>query len=260
MKSFSDQYFYARPEDIGPHLLSVSGQEAKHIAEVLRHKRGDRLIFVDGQGGEYQCSLEAVSSQAVSARIINRSRKSREAIRQVTLAQAVPKGTRMDLVIEKGTELGVFAFIPLVSETSVIRPEADIPIPGESLEGRQARWSRLAVAAMKQSLRSVLPKIQAPIELAALWGQCEAYDLVLMADEAERRQTVAQVFKELPEDKDIRKVLCIIGPEGGFTEEERRRAREKRVHLVTLGPRRLRAETAGLVLAALALEHLGELG
>jgi 16S rRNA (uracil1498-N3)-methyltransferase len=254
------EYFYVKPSEVSERYLNVSGEEAKHIASVLRHKRGDRVVFVDGLGVEYECSLEAVTAQAVSARIINRSRKSREPIRQVTLAQAIPKGTRMDLVIEKGTEIGVSAFIPLISQNSVVKPENDLAMPGEADEGRQARWTRLSVAAMKQSRRSVLPRIQAPTELAALWEQCDAYDLVLMADEAERRQTVAQVFKDLPENKDVRKVLCIIGPEGGFTEEERRRAKEKRVHPVTLGPRRLRAETAGLVLAILALEHLGELG
>lgn len=254
------EHFYVKPSDISERQLTVSGEEARHIATALRHKRGDRVTFVDGQGGEYECSLEAVSSFSVTARIINRSRKGREPIRQVTLAQAVPKGTRMDLVIEKGTELGVHAFIPLVSATSVVRPEHDIPVPGEAAEGRQARWQRLAVAAMKQSLRSVLPKIHESTELSKLWDQCDAYDLALMADESERRTSVDQVFSELPANKEVRKVLCIVGPEGGFTDEERRKAAEKHVRTVTLGPRRLRAETAGLALAALVLGRLGELG
>lgn len=254
------EHFYVKPSDVSERQLTVSGEEARHIANVLRHKRGDRAMFVDGQGGEYECYLEAVSSFSVTARIINKSRKSREPIRQVTLAQAVPKGTRMDLVIEKGTEIGIGAFIPLISQRSVVKPEVEVPMPGEADEGRQARWQRLAVAAMKQSLRSILPKIHEPTELNSLWEQCDNYDLVIMADESERRQTVAEVFKGLPENKDIRKVLCIVGPEGGFSEAERGKALEKHVRPVTLGPRRLRAETAGLVLAALALEHLGELG
>lgn len=254
------EHFYVKPSDVSERQLTVSGDEAKHIATALRHKRGDRVTFVDGQGGEYECSLEAVSAYSVTARIINRSRKSREPIRQVTLAQAVPKGTRMDLVIEKGTELGVCGFIPLISETSVVKPENDIPIPGEPSEGRQARWQRLAVAAMKQSLRSVLPKIHESTELSKLWDQCDAYDLVLMADESERRTSVDQAFSELTSNKEVRKVLCIVGPEGGFTAEERRKAAEKHVRTVTLGPRRLRAETAGLALAALVLGRLGEMG
>ncbi len=254
------EHFYVKPPDVSERQLTVSGEEARHIATVLRHKRGDRLVFVDGLGSEYQCTLEAVSAYSVTARIINRVRKSREPIRQAILAQAVPKGTRMDLVIEKGTELGIYAFIPLISETSVVRPEHDLPVPGEAAEGRQARWQRLAVAAMKQSLRSVLPKIHEPTVLSILWEQCEAYDLVLMADESEKRTSVSQVFQELPDNKEVRKVLCIVGPEGGFTEEERKKAAEKHVRTVTLGPRRLRAETAGLALAALVLAQLGELG
>ncbi len=254
------EHFYVKPSDVSERQVTVSGEEARHIATALRHKRGDRITFVDGQGGEYECSLEAVSAFSVTARIVNRSRKGREPIRQVTLAQAVPKGTRMDPVIEKGTELGVFAFIPLISETSVVRPEHDIPIAGEASEGRQARWQRLAVAAMKQSLRSVLPRIHEPTELSSLWAQCDAYDLVLMADESERRLSVAKAFGELPSGKEVRRVLCIVGPEGGFTDEERRKAAEKHVRSVTLGPRRLRAETAGLALSALVLAQLGELG
>lgn len=254
------EHFYVKPADVSERQLTVSGEEARHIATALRHKRGDRVTFVDGQGGEYECSLEAVSSFSVTARIINRSRKGREPIRQVTLAQAVPKGTRMDLVVEKGTELGVHAFIPLISKTSVVKPEHDLPAPGDASEGRQARWQRLAVAAMKQSLRSVLPKIHEPTELSDLWHQCDAYDLVLMADEAEKRLSVVHVFRDLPANREVRKVLCIVGPEGGFTEPERDKAKEKKVHLVTLGPRRLRAETAGLALAAMVLAQLGELG
>jgi 16S rRNA (uracil1498-N3)-methyltransferase len=254
------EHFYVKPSDISERQLTVSGDEARHIANVLRHKRGDRVVFVDGQGGEYECSLEAVSAYSVTARIINRSRKGREPIRQVTLAQAVPKGTRMDLVIEKGTELGVHAFIPLISETSVVKPENDLPIAGEAVEGRQARWQRLAVAAMKQSLRSVLPKIHEPTELSRLWEQCDSYDLVLMADESEKRLSIAQAFQTIPANKEVRKVLCIVGPEGGFSDEERRKAAEKHVKTVTLGPRRLRAETAGLAMAALVLAQLGELG
>lgn len=254
------EHFFVKPSDVSERQLTVYGEEARHIANALRHKRGDRVLFVDGQGGEYHCSLEAVSSYAVTARIINRSRKGREPIRQVTLAQALPKGTRMDLVIEKGTELGIHAFIPLVSQNSVVKWDADLPVPGESSEGRQARWQRLAVAAMKQSLRSVLPKIHEPIKLADLWPQCDAYDLVLMADEAEKKLSVEQAFSELPANKEVRKVLCIVGPEGGFTEQERRQAKEKHVKMVTLGPRRLRAETAGLALATLVLGRLGELG
>ncbi len=254
------EHFYVKPSDITERQLTVSGEEARHIASVLRHQRGDRVVFVDGQGGEYECSLEAVSASSVTARIINRWRKSREPIRQVTLAQAVPKGTRLELVIEKGTELGIHAFIPLISETSVARPEYEIPALGGEGEGRQARWQRLAVAAMKQSRRSVLPKIYEPTRLADLWDQCDNYDLVLMADEAERRLTVAQVFQSLPENKEVRKVLCIVGPEGGFTDHERQRAAERHVRMVTLGQRRLRAETAGLALSVLVLAQLGELG
>jgi 16S rRNA (uracil1498-N3)-methyltransferase len=260
------EFFYAPPSSIEPRQIIISGEEARHISRTLRHRKGDQITVVDGQGGEYHCAISAISEGAVTVRIINKLRKSNEAIRQVALAQAVPKGQRMDFVIEKGTELGLQAIIPLVTGNSVVRPTEDKPgfnlppLDDDSGGSKAARWQRIAIAAMKQSLRSVLPRIEEPVDFSRLAGEFESYDLVLMADQDERKANLDAVFSGLAESKEVRRVLCLVGPEGGFTQPEKKAVSEAKGHIVTLGPRRLRAETAGLVLSTLVLGKLGELG
>jgi 16S rRNA (uracil1498-N3)-methyltransferase len=259
----STEYFYAPPECVSERQVIITGEEARHIARVLRHKKGDLLTIVDGQGGEYMCSIATATEHTVTASIVNKLRKSHEPIARVTLAQAVPKGQRMDFAIEKGTELGLFAIIPLITKNSVARPgEADRllpPLPDEEGPGHKtARWQRIATAAMKQSLRSVLPQISQPEDFNDLMQRHKEYDLILLADEGQQKISVASVFKGL--SKMPRTVLCLAGPEGGFTPEERELALKSNASIVTLGPRRLRAETAGIVLSTLILAQLGELG
>lgn len=260
------EFFYVPPSSIEARQIVISGEEARHISKVLRHKKGDQITIVDGQGGEYECTIAAVSDGAVTANIFNKRRKTNEAIKQVTLAQAVPKGQRMDFVIEKGTEIGLHAIIPLITENSVVkspdeRPGFNLPpLDDDSGGSKAARWQRIAVAAMKQSLRSVLPNINEPVDFYNLSTTFNNYDLVLMADEAEKKVNLYDVFSGLPENKEVRRVLCLVGPEGGFSEIEKKKISEARGHIISMGPRRLRSETAGLVLATMVLGRLGELG
>lgn len=257
------EYFYAPPECVSERQIIITGEEARHVAKVLRHKKGDMITIVDGQGGEYMCSIAAATEHTVTANIVNKLRKSHEPIARVTLAQAVPKGQRMDFAIEKGTELGLYAIVPLITRNSVVRSnESDRqlpPLPDEEGPGHKtARWQRIAAAAMKQSLRSVLPQIGQPEDFKDLMQRHKEFELILLADEGQQKISVASVFKGLA--KMPRTVLCLAGPEGGFTEAERELSQKCNAHIVTLGPRRLRAETAGIVLSTLVLAQLGELG
>ena len=259
-----NEYFYVSPNEVSEHRVMVGGEEARHIARVLRHKKGDKVVFVDGTGVEYECFLQSVADNAVTAQINSRRRKTNEAIKRVTLAQAVPKGQRMDFVVEKGTELGLYGIIPLVTERSVVQPPDERqapPLPGfeDDPEGHKLeRWHRIAVAAMKQSLRSLLPEIAPFTGFAALMEKADDYDLILMADEAEKKGSLKAALAATKHE--LRKVLCVVGPEGGFTDGEKRLAQEKRAHVISLGPRRLRSESAGILLSTLVLHELGELG
>lgn len=258
----TSEYFYVSPSDVSEHKLTVTGEEARHIARVLRHKKGDKVVFTDGTGVEYECFLAAVSDHGVTAQINSRRRRTNEPIKRVTLAQAVPKGQRMDFVIEKGTELGLYGFIPLVCERSVVRGPDDKPPPMPGFEDdpeghKLERWKRIAVAAMKQSLRSWLPEIAPFTEFAALMQRADDYDLILMADEMVKKNTLRDAVRSAKHE--LRKVLCLVGPEGGFTDSEKELARAKKAQVISLGPRRLRSESAGILLTALTLHELGEL-
>ncbi|MDI6741032.1 MAG: 16S rRNA (uracil(1498)-N(3))-methyltransferase [Candidatus Edwardsbacteria bacterium] len=257
------EFFYVAPCDVSEHKLTVSGEEARHIARVLRHKKGDKVVFTDGTGVEYECFLLAVSDRAVTAQINTHRRRTNEPIKRVTLAQAVPKGQRMDFVVEKGTELGLYAIIPLVTERSVVRGPDDrspLPLPGfeDDPEGHKLeRWKRIAIAAMKQSLRSWLPEIAPFCDFAAMMKKADDYDLILMADEGEKKHSLKEAVRSTKHE--LRKVLCLVGPEGGFSDKEKELSREKKAQVISLGPRRLRSESAGILLTALTLHELGEL-
>ncbi len=239
------EIFYAPAQNFAGDFVTLVDDELHHLARVLHHKAGDRITVVDGAGvAAVDSEIVELTREFARVRILKKVRRYGEAHIHLALAQAVPKGSRFDWVIEKGTELGVSEFIPILCALGEV----------EAGENKVERWRRLALAAMKQSCRSFWPIIHAPITFEALCEQSREYQLSLIAhegaDEALRRLTEAA----LP-----RKAVIAIGPEGGFTEVELRRAQESNFYSMSLGPRRLRAETAGLVAVTKLLTTLGQM-
>ncbi len=238
------EVFYTPKKNIGRDGLTIIGEEARHIGVVLKHKRGDRISVTDGEGFEYPVIIDNITKNTVYCKILSKVRKPRESLVHIALAQGVIKGQRMDILVEKATELGVFEIIPLITERSVAR-----------LKGKERldRLKRVALSAMKTSTRSLLPKIYEPMEFEDALKLSERYDISLLAWEGEKKNRLQDIIKENP-----KKVMLFIGPEGGFTEEEVERAK-KRVEVFSLGPRRLRSETAGIAAVSLLLYQLGEM-
>jgi len=242
--------FYCHPEEVKADHLLLLEEEARHITRVLRHKPGDIIVAVDGLGNEFTVLIKRASESAVEGEIVKKRRKVNEPISKITLALAIPKNHRMDWVVEKSTELGVNRIIPIVTERTVVLPEP-------SAEGRLARWQRIAISAMKQSGRTILPKIESITHYEDLLDDRADYDLAIIAWEEEKKRTLRDLFQNIV--KPFSKVLVIIGPEGGFSKEEIGEAERRRIYPVSLGPRKLRVETAGIVLLSLLLHELGEL-
>lgn len=239
------EVFYTPKKNIVRDGLTIIGEEAKHIGTVLRHKTGDRISVTDGEGFEYSVVIDTITPNTVSCKIISKIRKPRESLVQVTLAQGIIKGQRMDVLIEKATELGVFEIIPLITQRSVAKLEG---------EERLTRLKRVALSAMKTSTRSLLPRICEPMEFDEVLKLCDRYDISLLAWEEERKKKLSDVLKTSP-----KKVILFVGPEGGFTEEEVEKAKKKGVEVFSMGLRRLRAETAGMTAVSLVLYQLGEM-
>jgi 16S rRNA (uracil1498-N3)-methyltransferase len=244
------EYFYTEPKNISHQTLEIKGEELKHLSRVMRKKVRDVLEVVDGQGILYTVVLKKITRQSAIGEIQKRTRYAGEPNFHLTLAQAIPKGNRFDLVVEKGTEIGITTFIPLLCEHSII----------ESSSSRLSRWKKVAIAAMKQSARSILPEITPAQTIHDVIRKKGLLKLGLIADSGEAARSLSEVISELKQKSaQLKSAIVLIGPEGGFSANEVKFAIDNGFYRFSLGPRRLRSETAGILAAAILMELMGEL-
>jgi 16S rRNA (uracil1498-N3)-methyltransferase len=245
-------YFYVDPKNVSKDFLRIEGEEAKHICLVLRKGEGEIIDVVDGEGIKYQVQVTVKGKDWVQGKILSQTRKENEPLTHLTLAQALIKGVRMDFLVEKVTEIGVSSIIPVITDKSLIRLETD-----KKEIARINRWKRIAISGMKQSLRSKLPEIQNPVSFQELLTKVKDYDLALIACQTKGSKFLKEILEA---KKRLKKVLLLIGPESGFTQEELDLSIKSGIIPVSLGPRRLRSETAGIVFSSLVLHELEDLG
>lgn len=228
------EYFYVPAEYIIDHHIAIEGEEAKHISRVLRKQPGDKIWVVDGMGKAFEVIIRLVAPEMIECEIEFEHHHLHEPDIDVTLAVAQLKNpSRMDWIIEKATELGVRTIIPLQTSRTIARsPKED-------------RWNNIALAAMKQSGRCILPKITAPKELKNILANSSEYDMKLIP--YERTDHILFIAEALKNRKPPRTAMILIGPEGGFTNEEIQMAEKAQFTQVSLGRRRLRTETAAII-------------
>ena len=219
--------------------VPIVGGDAHKIVHVLRKRSGDAVEVVDSGAQRFQATL-LIEDGAVRARLVERTSSVGHESKQITVAQGLPKGQKMDFVVEKLTELGVHAIVPLLSERSVAS--------GAS-ENKLERWRRLAKTAAAQCGRDDIPQIASPESFDALLESFAQYDRVLFPWELAEEVPLNTVLPKLVENASS--ILLVIGPEGGFSHAEADRAREHGAHVIGFGRRILRTETAALVAVAL---------
>lgn len=229
-------YFFIRESDIDGDNVTIRGKEFRHIKGVLRAKRNDKLTLITGDGTEYHSVITRMGADSITARIIRKTRKGNEVGIFVSIAIAPPKGKRMEWFVEKATELGVSEIIPVITRRGVV-------VPGEA---RIQRWKRVARAALKQAERSVLPIIQQVQPFDEFLSGSRTYPLRFIAYEKQREG----VIEESVGKRKHTRILALVGPEGGFDEREVVGAKAEDFIPVTLGPTKLRTETAGIVVLA----------
>jgi 16S rRNA (uracil1498-N3)-methyltransferase len=217
------------------------------MARVLRLRVGDHVLLLDNSGREYEVELTALTATAAQGVLLASSEGAGEPNVRLVLYQALIKGQRFDWVLEKGTELGVAGFVPVLSSRSLVRS-------AEASSARLERWRRVVVEAAEQSGRCRLPEISPPLPFDDACAS--AAGLRILPWEGERDVTLGDL---LAAHQAAAVVSLFIGPEGGFPLEEVRLARRLGVRTVSLGRRILRAETAAIVAAALVLHELGDL-
>jgi 16S rRNA (uracil1498-N3)-methyltransferase len=233
------RFFVEGTREVGG-VVEIEGSDAHKITRVLRLQRGDRIEIVDSTAASFEASIGEAGSvvRADLLALVAEPVAPRETVR-CDVAQAVPKGRRMDLVIEKGTELGANAFLPFYCERSVARDLG---------EEKLARWRRLARTAAAQSGRVDIPEIWEPMRFDALLERFTEYRRVLFAWElASRAPLYQRLLHALPPSGSA---LVVVGPEGGFTHSEAEAAEAHGAVSVSLGRRILRTDTAALALLA----------
>jgi 16S rRNA (uracil1498-N3)-methyltransferase len=242
--------FYVHPDDVQADRVRFRAEESRHIGQVLRRSSGDVITAVDGRDNEYTVVLERIGATSAEGRIVQHRRRRREPIAEVTLAQALPKGAKLGGIIQKATELGAVSIWPLMTEHTVVSPGRGAGA------GKLGRWQRIAIGAMKQSLRTRLPEIRPPMDYSEMLEQVSGFDLALMAALSKDALPLGRILNGAASR---RRIVILVGPEGGFSEHEMERARSAGIRQITLGPRRLRAETAAVVFLGLVMFRLGEM-
>ena len=239
--------FFINPTDITGDTAQLTGPEAHHLRTVLRLSPGDPIIFFDGTGARYQARIERILKDRVTATIYGQDRDLPAKVR-LHLGQALLKGQKMDLILQKATELGVEAIWPFSSEHGIRKPLRETQLE---------RWQRIVLEACKQCDRAKPPEIEDTREITELMTHPPACDVKLIFWEHEAQQTLPEVLAD--QATECRSVLFLLGPEGGFSEAEVACARQEGFRPVSLGPRILRAETATLAATAILQFALGNL-
>ena len=242
--------FHVRPEAINHQRVEFDQEDTHHLSRVLRLTPGDTIQAVDGMGTAYTIRLEKVSAKAASGIILARTHAVTESPFALTLAQGVPKGDKMEWVVQKATELGVNRILPLLTERVVVRLD-----PGRWRE-RARRWQRIAKEAAKQAGRGEIPTVEHPLPLVDLCARPPEVDCAICLWEGERRG-LKEALRGIPAP---RSALLLVGPEGGLSLQEVEALRAKGFHGASLGPRILRSESASVVGITLLQYLYGDLG
>ncbi len=234
--------FHAPPSAFADQTITLAADEARHLRDVLRLKSGDEVYVFNGIGREFRCTVSTAKRDSAELRIEAEVEPAKpESQLQLNLCVALLKGEKFDLVVQKATELGVTKVVPLITRYADIhlRDEADAT-------KRVARWQRIALEAAKQSGRAFVPEISAPVAFGLVLGSSKD-DLRVMFSE----RGGGALSSVTPSQS----MTALVGSEGGWSDEEIEQARVQDFHIVTLGGRVLRAETAAITVMAL-LQHL----
>ena len=240
--------FFIQHSQIQGSRLYVEGPDVNHIKNVLRMKRGDQVMVSDGEGMQYLCALESFTDGLVWFEIVDTWKENRELSSKLYLFQGLPKSDKMELIIQKATELGVYEVVPVVTGRTVVR------LDEKKAQKKTARWNAIAESAAKQSGRSRIPRVREAMTFSEALASAGELDVLLIPyEKAEGMEATRQVIEGI---RPGQSVGIFIGPEGGFEEAEVEQAVALGAAPVTLGRRILRTETAGFVVLSMLLYHL----
>lgn len=242
------QHFFVTTDQVKDGKIYIEGSDVNHIRNVLRMKPGEQLYISDGDNHKYLCQVEGFAEEKAALQILSEETTDTELPSKIYLFQGLPKGDKMELIIQKTVELGVYEVIPVSMKRCVVRLDA------KKAAKKTARWNEIARSAAKQSGRGIIPHVREVVGFEEALDLAKELDLVLIPYElAEGMEYTRQVVKSLEPGQSVG---IFIGPEGGFEKEEVARAKEAGAKEITLGRRILRTETAGMALLSILMFHL----
>lgn len=253
------QRYFIPAQQINASTCQIVGQDAHHIAHVLRMKIGDTIICSDGQGKSVVAQITTLGKEEVTCQVIEQIVQDRELPIQVLIAQGLPKGDKLEWIIQKGTELGAHHFYPFMSSRTIVKYD------GKKETKKLERWNKIIKEAAEQSHRAILPEIheiQTYKELLSIPADLKlvAYEQASVSESVAESSQGSAFFHALQGMKTGQSVLIAIGPEGGFEEQEVEQFKAHGFQTIGLGKRILRTETASqYVLAAISFyfEQMG---
>ena len=244
------QKIFVETKQIENEKITIIGEDVKHIASVLRMKIGETIQVGNRQTGEnYVAQITQINAENVIASIVQKVEETTESNVQIDLYQGLPKADKMELIIQKTTEIGVCRIIPVEMIRCVVKLE-------EKEEKKKIdRWQKIALSAAQQSKRDKIPTIENKVTIKQVASQIEEYDCFLVAYEEEQQITLKQALEALNKNQ-YYKIGILIGPEGGIDGKEIKLLEENGATVVTLGKRILRCETAPITMVSNILYEL----
>ncbi len=241
-------HFFVNPEAVKSEIITITGTDVNHIKNVLRMKSGEQILLSDGQGQDFCCEIESLTEQEIIARIKDKTFERTELSGKFYLFQGLPKGDKMEFIIQKAVELGVTEVIPVHTRRTIVKLDA------KKEEKRLERWKAISESAAKQSRRGIIPQITHVMNFSEALKYAGSLDINIIPYEN---------FKDMTETKRVLDKIApniragiFIGPEGGFEESEIELAMQQGVNPISLGRRILRTETAGMAILSVLMFQL----
>ncbi len=243
--------FFVEDGQVREEKIVITGSDVNHIKNVLRMKPGEKIRVSDESGRAYFCHIAELSQEMVTAWIDAKDAQGTELSNRIYLFQGLPKSDKMELIIQKAVELGAYAVVPVAMKNCVVK------LDEKKSKSRTERWQTIAKSAAKQSKRTLIPQVYAPISWAEALSMAQKLDIVLVPYENERG--MAATREMIGDIQAGRSIGVMIGPEGGFAPEEIKEAEHRAGFFrISLGRRILRTETAGIAALSMLVYALDE--
>lgn len=242
--------FFVNESQISEENIIITGPDVNHIKNVLRMKIGEKVLISDGNDREYICYLTEIDDEEVLASIEDIDGPTRELPIKVTLFQGLPKGDKMETVIQKMVELGVYEIVPVAMKRCIVKLDA------KKAQAKVKRWNAISESAAKQSKRGIIPKVLEPLTFKQALLKAQEMDMVLVPyEEAKNMEETRKIINQVTSGMEV---AIFIGPEGGFAGEEIEEALKNGGKDITLGKRILRTETAGMAIMSVLMFAMEE--